>query len=155
MNEKQSGEIKGGLALVLALPSIAVFLYLTPGYFENVIVGRVVSAILAAIGLLGLGTELNKMTGKKRISGIDDFSIGLVLILIWVVAYISTGLVVAQHPIVNTLVPPSIRYCSGSNQAPKQPTGKATSRCNQPTNMTLGGILVQLFLTLLRLPPLC
>ena len=76
-----------GLATVLTFLGIAVFLYFTPGFFSNVITTKVVSICLAAFGIIGLGLELNQMEGRKKVIGTDGLSLGLVLVLAWVVGY--------------------------------------------------------------------
>jgi hypothetical protein len=144
---QQGRDSKAGLAVVFTFLSIALFLYLTPGFLENVIVTRAISAILAAIGVMGLGTELNQMSGKKKFSGIDDLGIGLVLTLLWIVAYhfspgwwwINTILLLLLFiPIFGTALG-VIRLLSSLLVAPPAAT-------NQNTTTTIGNIIVKLFL---------
>ena len=75
-------------ATALMFLMVAAFLYKFPDYFVSHIATRVVGALLAALGVIGLGFELGKLSSDRKL-GSDNLGVGLGCGLLWAVFYYS------------------------------------------------------------------
>ena len=71
--------IETGIALALSFLTTSAFLYFFSQYLEVETLARVLSILLAFIGVIGLGIELNKLVGQERKLGVDNVGIGLAI----------------------------------------------------------------------------
>ncbi|MHB8278218.1 MAG: hypothetical protein ACYDIA_11260 [Candidatus Humimicrobiaceae bacterium] len=76
-----------GLTVALTFIALALFLYFTPDYFKIILATRIVSIIFAFIGVIGLGIELNRISGDKKKLGFDNLGIGLAFGILWAFLY--------------------------------------------------------------------
>lgn len=145
----RSSDFKAGLALIFTFLAVGVFLYLSPGYFGNAIATRIVSAVLAIIGLLGLSFELNRLSGKKGISGVDDLGVGLGLILAWVVIYhFSPGWWWVNAVLLLLLLVPAFGTTQGTIKIIGSLLSRLPSSAGQSVGSSLSSLVVKLFLAL-------
>lgn len=84
MNEQKARiSIKQGVAVALAFLLVSMLLHFVPDYLGNHNVGLAVSLVCAAIGVAGLGSELDKVTGTREGLGSGNLGFGLVLVGAW------------------------------------------------------------------------
>lgn len=76
-----------GFSLVITFIGVGIFLIFNKDYFGNQIVANIIQWIFIVIGCLGFWTEVSKINKKRRISGTDNLSMGIVMIIIWAVVY--------------------------------------------------------------------
>lgn len=86
-NEEYFKSIKNGIALAMSFIIVAIFLYANPLYFFYSIVSKILSVLFLLIGIIGLGTELNKLNGENKKIGFDDLGVGLSLIILWAIMH--------------------------------------------------------------------
>lgn len=85
--KKKKRDFFSGISLAFTFLLIALILFLLPNFFKYIIVTRIFMLIFTVVGIVGLGTELNKLFPKKKKSGFQDLTIGLGFGIIWIVIY--------------------------------------------------------------------
>jgi hypothetical protein len=84
--KKSSDSISSGIGLSFAFIVTAIFIYFTPEYLGSVVTTVIISSFMMVFGIVGLGTELNKLNNEKKF-GFDDLGIGLAFIIIWAILH--------------------------------------------------------------------
>lgn len=74
-----------GYAIGISFLIISTFLLIKSTYFYFTAITYIIGAIFGIIGIAGIGTELDK---TKKIKGIGNLVIGLILLGIWLALYI-------------------------------------------------------------------
>ena len=85
-NEEIDSSISG-FALVFAFILIGVFLQFNSSFFSES--NTLIKIIFVIFGILGFFTEMNNLNLKFRIKGIDNIGIGIVLLVVLYVLYIT------------------------------------------------------------------
>ena len=74
-----------GFAIGAAFLGIGIFLLTKPDYFFVPVASYIVGAVIGLFGTIGIGVELSR---TANIKGIDNISLGVVFLAIWLVLYI-------------------------------------------------------------------
>lgn len=74
-----------GYALGISFLGIGAFLLLQPDYFMMPIISYIVGSIIGILGFIGIGIEMSK---GSSIKGVDDFAIGTMFIIPWLIGYV-------------------------------------------------------------------
>ncbi|MCR0199529.1 hypothetical protein [[Clostridium] innocuum] len=87
-SEEVDDKINGfGLAITFVI--IGIGLSVSSNFFENELVSEIIRWIFIIVGSLGLMTEYSKRKKKSNIKGVDDFTLGIVCVVVsGVVLYI-------------------------------------------------------------------
>ncbi|ANB56969.1 putative membrane protein [Anoxybacillus sp. B7M1] len=78
--------IASGIGFSFSLIVIAIFIYFSPDYLGSEVISLIMSSLMMAFGIIGLGIELNKLNNEKKF-GFDDLGIGLGLIIFWAILH--------------------------------------------------------------------
>lgn len=76
-----------GLSLVSAFLIVGAFMLLLPDYLHSKVSTYSVAYLIITIGLFGLGHELNKLNGYKNNVLSNDFAIGFLALILWMIMY--------------------------------------------------------------------
>ena len=76
-----------GLSLASAFLIVGALVLLLPDYLHNKAATYSVAYCIITIGLFGLGHELNKLNGDKNKTLSNDFAIGFMALILWMLMY--------------------------------------------------------------------
>lgn len=88
-----------GLSLASAFLIVGALMILLPDYLHNKVSTYSAAYLIITIGLFGLGQELNKLNGDKNNVLSNDFAIGFMSLILWMILYYHF-----DNPIVNLLI---------------------------------------------------
>lgn len=88
-----------GLSLASAFLIVGALMLLLPDYLHSKVSTYSVAYLIITIGLFGLGQVLNKLNGDKNNVLSNDFAIGFMSLILWMIMYYHF-----DNPIVNLLI---------------------------------------------------
>jgi hypothetical protein len=113
LSVKKKNEFVSGFGLAFAFIILAIFVYLSPEYFNSYWVSTIVSSFCMIFGIIGLGTELNKLNNDESNLGFDDLGIGLAFFIIWSVIYYNFQIIWLNYILLVILLIGLYGICTG------------------------------------------